>query len=97
MAERLDMLPTNKQVGFFSDAYCIEWTYAKALLVRKQLARVLADRIDQGQYSLRDALKIAEAILYESPQQLLGMQPRVCTALRASSVAGSTNPAPTAG
>ena len=76
IGERLDMLPTNKQIGFFSDAYCVEWTYAKALLVRKQLARVLAERIDQGQYSLREALKIAEAILYESPQQLLGMAPR---------------------
>ena len=28
--ERLDMLPANKQVGFFSDAYCVEWSYAKA-------------------------------------------------------------------
>ena len=81
MAERLDMLPANKQIGFFSDAYCVEWTYAKALLVRKQLARVLAERIEQGQYSLRDALKIAEAILYESPQQLLGMQPRAVAGL----------------
>jgi hypothetical protein len=54
----------------------VEWTYAKALLVRKQLARVLADRIEQGQYSTSDALRIAAAILYESPKQLLGMQPR---------------------
>src|ERR1017187_1747507 len=77
MAERLDMLPINKQIGFFSDAYCVEWTYAKAILVRKQLARVLAERIEQGQYSQDDALKIAEAILYESPRQLLGMTPRV--------------------
>jgi glucuronate isomerase len=76
MSERLDMLPTNKQVGFFSDAYCLEWTYAKAILVRRQLARVLAERIDQGQYSLAEALKIAEAILCDSPQQLLGMVPR---------------------
>jgi glucuronate isomerase len=77
MAERLDMLPINKQIGFFSDAYCVEWTYAKAILVRKQLARVLAERIEQGQYSQEEALKIAEAILYESPRQLLGMTPRV--------------------
>ena len=77
MAERLDMLPINKQIGFFSDAYCVEWTYAKAILVRKQLARVLAERIEQGQYSQDEALKIAEAILYESPRQLLGMTPRV--------------------
>ncbi len=84
MSERLDMLPTNKQVGFFSDAYCLEWTYAKSILVRRQLARVLAERIDQGQYSMDEALKIAEAILYHSPQQLLGMVPREAPALRPS-------------
>jgi glucuronate isomerase len=76
IAERLDMLPLNRQIGFFSDAYCVEWTYGKAILVRKQLARVLADRIDQGQYSREDALAIARSILYESPQTLLGMVPR---------------------
>jgi hypothetical protein len=76
MAERLEMLPANKQVGFFSDAYCVEWTYAKAVLVRKQLAHVLADKIEQGQYSHEDALSIARAILHESPQTLLGMVPR---------------------
>jgi glucuronate isomerase len=76
IAERLDMLPTNKQIGFFSDAYCIEWTYAKALIVRKQMARVLAQKVEQEQYSRDDALRIASAILYESPQSLLGMVPR---------------------
>jgi glucuronate isomerase len=76
MAERLDMLPVNKQVGFFSDAYCAEWVYGKALLVRKQLARVLADKIRDGQYTHDDALAIAKAILFETPQTLLGMRPR---------------------
>jgi len=76
MAERLDMVPANKQIGFFSDAYCVEWTYAKAALVRKQLARVFAEKIDQGQYSREDAHDIAYAILFESPQSLLGMTPR---------------------
>ncbi|MCR4412114.1 MAG: hypothetical protein NUV77_06775 [Thermoguttaceae bacterium] len=76
IAERLEMLPVNKQVGFFSDAYVVEWTYAKAVLVRKQLARVLADKIEQGQYTEPDALSIARSILYETPQTLLGMVPR---------------------
>jgi len=76
MAERLDMLPTNKQVGFFSDAYCLDWAYAKLIIVRRQLARVLAERIDQGQYSFDEALTIAETILYQTPQQLLRMTPR---------------------
>ena len=76
MAERLDMLPVNKQIGFFSDAYTVEWTYAKLLIVRKQLAIVLAEKIDQGQYTLDEALSIARSILFESPQELIGMNAR---------------------
>jgi glucuronate isomerase len=74
--ERLEMVPLNKQVGFFSDAYCVEWSYAKAVLVRKILARVLAELVQRGQYSTGEALEIARAVLFESPQILLGMVPR---------------------
>lgn len=76
IAERLDMLPVNRQIGFFSDAYCVEWTYAKWVLVRKQLARVLAERIASGQYSRDDALEMANDILVETPRSLLGFVPR---------------------
>jgi hypothetical protein len=75
-AERLDMLPANKQVGFFSDAYCVEWTYAKAVIVRKQLARIFAEKIDQGQFTREETLAIAQAVFFNSPQSLLGMKPR---------------------
>ena len=75
MDERLDMLPTNKQVGFFSDAYCIEWSYAKAVMVRRVLARVLADKIELGQYDTNAAVGIAREILFETPRELLGMVP----------------------
>lgn len=85
LAERLDMVPVNKQVGFFSDAYVVEWAYAKALLVRKQMAQVLAEKVAQGQYTEADALSIARSILFETPQSLLGMTPtqgRLTTQLR---------------
>jgi len=75
MAERLDMVPLNKQVGFFSDAYTVEWAYAKAVIVRKQMARVLAEKVAQGQYSNTDAAHIAREILFETPQTLVGMIP----------------------
>jgi hypothetical protein len=75
MSERLDMLPLNKFVGFFSDAYCVEWVYGKARMVQRQMARVLAEKIEQGQYTRDDALHIARTILYETPQNLLGMVP----------------------
>lgn len=74
--ERLDMLPANKQVGFFSDAYVVEWAYGKMMLVRKQLASVLADRILLGQFTEEEALHFAHAILWQTPKELNGMNPR---------------------
>jgi hypothetical protein len=73
MNERLDMLPVNKQIGFFSDAYCLDWMYAKAVIVKKQLAAVLAAKVAQGQYTVKDALSIANSILLETPRDLLKM------------------------
>jgi hypothetical protein len=73
MDERLDMLPTNRQIGFFSDAYCVEWAYAKAVIVKQQLARVLADRVERGQYDLDTAVGVAAEILFETPRALLGV------------------------
>lgn len=73
MAERLDMLPLNKQVGFFSDAYCAEWAYAKSKIIRHVLARVLADKVELGQYTTNDAVAIASKILRDTGRELLGM------------------------
>lgn len=75
MEERLDMVPVNKQCGFFSDAYCVEWAYAKARIVRMMMAEVYGEKVRQGQYTRDDALGIARAVLFESPQTLLGMRP----------------------
>jgi hypothetical protein len=74
-SERLDSLPVNKQVGFVSDAYSVEWSYATAILVRKQMAEVFAEKIAQGQYDIEQALWVAREILFESPQSLLRMTP----------------------
>ncbi len=74
IGERLDMLAVNEQVGFFSDAYCLDWAYAKAALVRRQWAEVLAQKVEQGQYNLEQALGIAHQVLYEFAITLLGMK-----------------------
>lgn len=76
IGERLDMLPTTSQCAFFSDAYCVEWQYGKATLVRRMLAEALAERVERGQYGVDDALSIARSVLFESPEHLLGMTPR---------------------
>lgn len=75
MGERLDMVAQNKQIGFFSDAYTVEWIYAKAMIVRRQLARVLNERVEMGQYDEKTALSIARAICYDTPRAMLKMEP----------------------
>ena len=66
MEERLDMLPVNKQIGFFSDAYCVEWAYAKALIVKGELAKVLAVKVEDGQYDVDMAVDIARDLLFDT-------------------------------
>ncbi|MCX6624056.1 MAG: hypothetical protein NTY38_23935 [Acidobacteria bacterium] len=73
---RLDMLPVNRQLGFLSDAYCADWAYAKSVIVRKQLASVLARKILQGQYSRQTALETARAIFFDAPRELCSMVPK---------------------
>ncbi len=73
--DRLDMLPLNRHIAYFSDAYCVEWAYAKAFIIRQQVAEVLAEKVEQGQYRVADALDVARAVLFETPQTLNGMAP----------------------
>lgn len=75
MTERLEMLPTNKQVGFFSDAYCVEWAYAKSVIVKQVLAEVLAEKVAQGQYDMDLAIDIVRETVLEAPKSLLGLEP----------------------
>ena len=65
------MLPTNRQIGFFSDAYCVEWLYAKSKLVRMELAKALTNRVKRGQYAPDGAVNIARKLLQETPRCLL--------------------------
>ena len=74
IAERLDMLPATKQIGFFSDAYVVEWAYAKSRIVRRLLAEALAVEVARGRFSQDDAVAFTRATLYESAQALLGME-----------------------
>ncbi|MFQ5822766.1 MAG: glucuronate isomerase [bacterium] len=68
--ERLEGLPANKACAFFSDAYTIEWNYAKAYHMRSQLAQVLAEFVANGFYNERHAEQIGRWLLYNNPKQL---------------------------
>jgi len=69
-ARRLDMVPTSRLCGFFSDGWCIDWTYARVRMTQRVLANVLAEKVDRGFYTPDQALRVARTILFDTPKQL---------------------------
>ena len=71
--ERLDMVPLNKQCGFLTDAYCVDWVYGKTLLLLQAYADVFAHKMVSRQYAFGDIEEIVRWIFLESPRRLLGI------------------------
>lgn len=67
---RLDMVPLNKIIAFFSDAYHAEWCYPKLKMVKQILQQILLERIDKAWYSLDVAIDIINKIFYENPSRI---------------------------
>lgn len=67
---RLDMVPVNKIVGFFSDAYHVEWCYPKLKMVKRVLEQILTERAENGWYSLDTCVTIINRIFHENPRQI---------------------------
>lgn len=67
---RLDMVPLNKIIGFFSDAYHAEWCYPKLKMVKEILLEILLERIAKGWYDVDMALEIVNKLFYETPKRI---------------------------
>ncbi len=74
LKERLDMVSVSRTIGFFTDAYCMEWSYAKATLVKDITAKVLAERIDEDRYDRETAVFIAKELLYNTAARFGGFK-----------------------
>lgn len=74
---RLDMVPTPKLMAFFSDGYCVDWIYGRQLLSRHVLSNVLAEKIEQGYYTLEQALQVAREVLLETPRRVFLPQEKI--------------------
>jgi glucuronate isomerase len=70
LLERIQMLPINKSNGFFSDAYVVEWSYAKSKLIRLQISKVLTDMVVDGYLTKELAKEIAVRLLFKNPKNL---------------------------
>ncbi len=67
---RLDMIPTSRLCGFFSDGWCVDWIYGRAAMTRRVLSNVLAEKILQGFYTESQAIGVARDLLFNTPKAL---------------------------
>jgi hypothetical protein len=64
------MVPASRLCAFFSDGYCVDWIYARLQMTKRVLAIVLSEKIEQGFYTLTQAVDIAQQVLLDTPKAL---------------------------
>ena len=68
--EMLDSVPLNKIFGFGGDYRYPELSYAHLVMARKNIARVLAERVEDGSLTEEEAADAAKWLLYDNPARL---------------------------
>jgi hypothetical protein len=69
---RIDMVPMNKIIAYFSDAYHSEWCYPKLKLVKTIWGEVLAERVAKGWCDVGTATDLIHAAFWENPRRIYG-------------------------
>jgi glucuronate isomerase len=67
---RLEALPRTKLIGYYSDAYYLEFTLPKFAMYRWCLARVLAEQIEMKRLTEAEALDVARCLLRENAREI---------------------------
>ena len=70
LSDWLDEVPANKIMGFGGDYLFVEGSYGHSVIAREDIAMVLADKVDDGFYSLDQAKKYARWLLRENAERL---------------------------
>lgn len=79
---RLQAVPKTKLVGYYSDAYKLEFVLPKFNMFRKVLAEVLTDDAVRGRgWSMERALELARLVLLDNPRRLFGRSDAETTAV----------------
>ena len=71
---RLTAVPATKQIGYYSDAYKLEFILPKFNMYRRVLAKVLADEFVLGRgWSEERAVGLARLVLRDNVQRIFAL------------------------
>lgn len=67
LSSALECVPLNKLHGYGGDYICLEGTYGTLVAARREIARVLSTKVEEGWCSEADAAHIGEMLLRDNP------------------------------
>jgi predicted TIM-barrel fold metal-dependent hydrolase len=70
LIEWVDTVPLNKISAFGGDLLFVDGVYGHQYLARRDVAKALAQKIDEGLFDVEKAGKIAEMLLYDNPKRI---------------------------
>ncbi|MBI2842245.1 MAG: amidohydrolase family protein [Armatimonadetes bacterium] len=71
--EWLDSMPASKIFAFGGDYWQPEGTYGHAAIARTNVGEALADRVERGRMSMKDAKQVAAMILHDNAKGFFGI------------------------
>jgi len=73
LADWLDLIPANKIIGFGGDLRHVELVYGHLYEARRNIAQVLAERVERGDDTMDEAIRIAQFLLHDSPAEAFNL------------------------
>ena len=69
----LDLIPANKILGFGGDLRHVELVYGHLYEARRNIAQVLAERVERGDDTMDEAICIAQSLLHDSAAEAFNL------------------------
>jgi uncharacterized protein len=76
LSEMLDTLPASKIHGFGGDYIFVEGTYGHAQIARREIARVLCAKVEEGRFSETYAVQVGRMLLRDNAIENFGLEKR---------------------
>jgi hypothetical protein len=76
LSEMLDSVPANKIHGFGGDFIFVEGSYGHAQMARREITRVLCEKVEDGRFSEDYAVQVARMLLRDNAIAHFGLDAR---------------------
>jgi len=76
LSELLDAVPANKIHGFGGDYIFVEGSYGHSVIARREITRVLAEKVEEGRFSEDEAVRLGRMLLRDNAIENFGLKKR---------------------